>query len=199
MDFSQGKFIDRKQKGADPLSIPHLWNSERKRSLREDDYYEQLLEASLCAKWWGNPLCDWHPDSAPEIPAVCTNVRGYRYRHQQPWDGANRGNARHNRESRVEYSISIRGDHHKGRIVERLLHAFSLYSSFLISLILVCVCSTVSMGSSYWQNKPGVNYGRIEIDSAVKHWSAQFTSGRASVFTETWLSSAPRVIRCVIQ
>lgn len=105
----------------------------------------------------------------------------------------------HNRENRVEYLISIKGDYYKGRILECLLHAFLLYSSFLISLILVCVCSTVSMGSSYWQNKPGVNYGRIEIDSALKHWSAQFTSGRASVFTETWLSSAPRVIRCVIQ
>lgn len=106
---------------------------------------------------------------------------------------------KHNRESHAEYLINIKKDYYKGRILESLLHAFLLYSSFLIFLMLVCVYSSVSMGSSYWQNKPGVNYGRIEIDSALKHWSAQFTSGRASVFTETWLSSAPRVIRCVIQ
>lgn len=106
---------------------------------------------------------------------------------------------KHTRGSCADYLISIKGNYHKDRILESLQQAFLLYSSFLISLMLVCVCSSVSMGSSYWQNKPGVNYGRIEIDSALKHWSAQFTSGRASVFTETWLSSAPRVIRCVIQ
>lgn len=105
---------------------------------------------------------------------------------------------KHSRERHAEYLISIKGNY-KGRIWENLQHAYLLYNSFFISLMLVCVWSSVSMGSGYWQNKPGVNYGRIEIDSALKHWSAQFTSGRASVFTETWLSSAPRVIRCVIQ
>lgn len=104
---------------------------------------------------------------------------------------------KHNRENSAECLMNIKGDY-KSRIL-KFAACILLYSSFLISLILVCVCSSVSMGSSYWQNKPGVNYGRIEIDSALKHWSAQFTSGRASVFTETWLSSAPRVIRCVIQ
>lgn len=92
---------------------------------------------------------------------------------------------------KVMQNIIIEGDNYKGRILESLLHAFLLWSSFLISLMLVCVYCSVSMGSSYWQNKPGVNYGRIEIDSALKRWSAQFTSGRASVFTEAWLSSAP--------
>lgn len=134
-------------------------------------------------------------------PTVCTNGRGYPYYHQQPGTvlAEEMPISQIPRESCAEYLISIKGDYYKGRILECLLHAFLLYSSFLISLILICVCSTVSMGSSYWQNKPGVNYGRIEIDSALKHWSAQFTSERASVFTETWLSSAPQVIRCVIQ
>lgn len=158
--------------------------------------HNYLLCANYCGGWWENQN-DW--------PQILTQKGLYKhkrfyYYHHRPQGNANRGKPKCNTESSAEYLISINGDYYKGRILESFVACiFSLYSLFLISLMLVCVCSSVSMGSSYWQNKPGVNYGRIEIDSTLKHWSAQFTSGRASVFTETWLSSAPRVIRCVIQ
>lgn len=136
------------------------------------------------------------PRSMHNCPNQVITQLGY---HHHPGVVLTEEMPKYNREIQGEYFIEIKGNYYKSRILEILLHAFWLCNSFLISLIRVCVCSSVSMGSSYWQNKPGVNYGRIEIDSALKHWSAQFTSGRASVFTETWLSSAPRVIRCVIQ
>ena len=118
MDFSQGKFIDRKQKGADPWSKAHLWHRERKRSLRED-YSEQLLCASRCARLWRNQD-DYYPDPALKAPTVCKNIRGYY--HHQPWTVLTEEMSKRNRESSTEYLISIKGDY-KGRILESLLHA----------------------------------------------------------------------------
>lgn len=57
---------------------------------------------------------------------------------------------KYNRESRVEYLISIKGDYYKGRILESLLYVFLLYSLFLIFLLFVCVCFSFSKGLSYW-------------------------------------------------